>query len=145
MEKQSKPEPSEKRELENGLLERRMEERFLAAAQRVLDLDACPEAPEGILHPHQVPALLGFREFLMDLATRPGGAPESPFCRIVLPPRTGKTVVAGEMILQTGLCAAFVVPTKTLVRQTQTLLGNMLSAFSANPKVHFKISETTWG
>ena len=36
-------------------------------------------------------------------------------------------MVAGELIFQTGLCATFVVPTKTLVVQTQSLLDILLS------------------
>lgn len=114
-----------------GLLEKSerllpMEDRFLLAAQRVLDIGAGDSGVSTPLRQHQMPALLGFREYLMDLATRPGGVVEPPFCRIVLPPRTGKTVVAGELIFQTGLRAAFVVPTKTLVVQTRSLLADLL-------------------
>ncbi len=112
--------------LENSKRLLPMEDRFLAAAQRVLDIGAVDSGASSPLRPHQMPALLGFRDYLTDLATLPGGVVDPPFCRIVLPPRTGKTVVAGELIFQTGLRATFVVPTKTLVVQTRTLLADLL-------------------
>lgn len=103
-----------------------MAERFLLSAQAMLDrkIDAAGECIP--LHPHQITVLSSFREYLMNLATQPGGVQNPPFCRIVLPPRTGKTVVAGEIISQTSLCSTFVVPTKTLVRQTMDVLRAML-------------------
>lgn len=112
--------------LEKGRVHLSMEERFLVSAQEMLDreIDAAGECIP--LHPHQITVLLSFREYLMNLATQPGGVQNPPFCRIVLPPRTGKTVVAGEIISQTGLCSTFVVPTKTLVRQTMAVLRTML-------------------
>ncbi len=41
-----------------------------------------------------------------------------PWGRIILPPRTGKTVIAGHVVARSGLHATFIVPTKTLVMQT---------------------------
>ena len=50
-----------------------MEERFLVSAQEMLDreIDAAGECIP--LHPHQITVLLSFREYLMNLATQPGG------------------------------------------------------------------------
>jgi len=56
--------------------------------------------------------------YVTDVATRPAGMNGKPFARIVLPPRTGKTVLAAHVIGQSGLCATIVVPSRTLVRQT---------------------------
>lgn len=41
-----------------------------------------------------------------------------PWGRIILPPRTGKTIIAGHIVARSGLHATFIVPTKTLVLQT---------------------------
>lgn len=103
-----------------------MEERFLESAQEMLNrkIDAAGKCIP--LYGHQIPVLLSFHEYLMNLVTQPGGIQDPPFCRIVLPPRTGKTVIAGEIISQTGLCSAFVVPTKVLVQQTMQMLRTLL-------------------
>lgn len=92
-----------------------MNDRLIAAAQRMLD---APGEGGEILRGHQIPAFLKFTDYLTDLATSPNGDALSSFSRIVLPPRTGKTVVAGKIISMSGLTATFVVPTKALVRQT---------------------------
>ncbi len=96
-----------------------MEDRFLASAQRILDKESNNETGDVALFRHQVPAFSNFIDYLIDSATSPVDAPVSPFCRIILPPRTGKTVVAGKIIDLTGLCATFVAPTRALVRQTR--------------------------
>lgn len=41
-----------------------------------------------------------------------------PFGRIILPPRTGKTVIAAHLLERSRLHALFLVPTRTLVHQT---------------------------
>ena len=93
-------------------------DRILAAAGRVLDKKP-PVVPSGMgLRPDQLPVVRSFATYLADLATSPSNGRRSPYCRIVLPPRTGKTVIAGYIIGQTGLTTTFVVPTKTLVAQT---------------------------
>ena len=112
--------------LEKGRDHLAMEERFLESAQEMLNREIDAAGKCIPLHQHQIPVLLSFREYLMNLATQPGGIQDPPFCRIVLPPRTGKTVIAGEIISQTGLCSAFVVPTKTLVQQTMQMLRTLL-------------------
>ncbi len=105
--------------LEKGLLELPMEERILASAQRILDKESKNEIGDDALHRHQIPAFSNFIDYLIDSATSPADAPVSPFCRIILPPRTGKTVVAGKIIDLTGLCSTFIVPTRALVHQTR--------------------------
>ena len=67
------------------------------------------------LLPHQETAVREAESFVEDVLRdprRPGG-----FGRMVLPPRTGKTVIATEIVARTGLAAVFVVPTRALVRQ----------------------------
>lgn len=46
--------------------------------------------------------------------------------RIGAPPRTGKTVIAGQIIAASGMVTTFVVPTKTLVRQAESDLRTQL-------------------
>lgn len=103
-----------------------MPERLLAASQRVLDTEATAGGKGGFLRPYQLPAHDNFGHYLMDLATSPEYDSVSPFCRIVLPPRTGKTVIAASIIQLTGLCSVFVVPTKTLVTQTAREFASLL-------------------
>ena len=43
--------------------------------------------------------------------------------RIILPPRTGKTMIALHTVRMTGLTATIIVPTKPLVDQTVTELA----------------------
>jgi hypothetical protein len=108
----------ERRHLEVGLTGQPMEDRLLASAQRMLYEQPSQRVQNGCLRTHQIPAFSGFADYLLDLATSPDPAATSPYCRIILPPRTGKTVVASRIIDLTGLCSTFVVPTKALVRQT---------------------------
>lgn len=108
----------EHRYLELGLTGRPMEDRLLSSAQRILNGQPGDAAQNGCLRTHQIPAFSSFVDYLLDLATIPETASISSYCRIILPPRTGKTVVAAKIIALTGLCSTFVVPTKALVRQT---------------------------
>lgn len=66
-----------------------------------------------VLRPDQDDVVSSFRRFAVKVAN--GG---SPFGRIVLPPRTGKTVVAGHILSRTRLHTTFIVPTRALVGQT---------------------------
>lgn len=105
-------------------------ERLLRAVARVLDQPSGQRVgergePAWALRPDQSRVFDDFATFLVDAATRPAGSPE-PFGRIVLPPRTGKTVIAAEVIHRTGLHTAFLVPTRTLVAQTARELGARL-------------------
>lgn len=74
------------------------------------------------LRTDQVSVFQEFANYLQDLVTRPGLDHLSPFCRIILPPRTGKTVIAGHIIAMTGLSATIIVPTRALVIQTAEAL-----------------------
>ena len=121
-------------EIPNYLLEANrpefsLENRLLVAAQRLLDEPQGGMNGNGSLYPlryHQLPAFTNFSTYLMDFVTRPDNTSVSPYCRIVLPPRTGKTVVAGNMIARTGLNSTFVVPTKTLIRQVSNELRSQM-------------------
>jgi len=110
-----------------------MAERIARAASRLYTAadataaDAADDAtPWGyVLRPDQERVYRDFAAFLLDLATGPG-AEQSSFGRIILPPRTGKTVIAAHLIARTGLRATFIVPTKTLVLQTEGVLRSLL-------------------
>ena len=104
--------------LESGLSGLPIEDRFLASAQRMLYEESVHPSESGELRWHQIPVFTGFGDYFVDLATSPETGSISPYCRFILPPRTGKTVVAGKIISHAGLCSTFVVPTKTLVLQT---------------------------
>jgi len=106
-----------------------VEHRLLAAAGRLLDDGG---ARPGVtdrryrLRRDQRAVFQRFATYLADLATDPAAPTRSPYCRIVLPPRTGKTVIAGHIIARTGLGATFVVPSRALVLQTAAELERQL-------------------
>lgn len=108
-----------------------VDERMARAAIRLDEVDPAPAPPLGSeLRPDQVEVFRDFANFLLDALTRPQGdglltasaAPladlDGRFGRIILPPRTGKTVVAAHILARSGLCSTFIVPTRTLVLQT---------------------------
>lgn len=66
--------------------------------------------------PEQVGVLDDFKRYLAAVHSGDG---VSNYARIVLPPRTGKTVIAAHILAQSGLPAVFVVPTRVLVEQTR--------------------------
>jgi hypothetical protein len=74
-------------------------------------------APAVELRGEQLRVFEDAAEYLLDAATRPDVEGIGSFGRIVLPPRTGKTVVAAHLIAKAGLTAAFLVPTRVLVEQ----------------------------
>ena len=112
--------------LERDIIELSLEDRLLASAQRILDKETIEDAGDKALRNHQIPAFNKFADYIMNLATTPDSYDSSQYCRIVLPPRTGKTVIAGKIIALAGLCTTFVVPTKTLVNQTYEALRSQL-------------------
>jgi hypothetical protein len=120
-----KPDPLPTALLEVGELGHGMRERLIRAAARLGCGEAAPvHSAFGLRHDQDV-VFRNFAEYLLERATGvPPGA--SPFCRIVLPPRTGKTVLAGHVIGRSGLTATVVVPTRTLAQQTCRLLEDML-------------------
>lgn len=102
--------------LEPGMSELSIDERILASVQRIVDSGVNPSGNGRQCFQHQETTFHNFFEYLLDMATGPDDF-STPFCRIILPPRTGKTVIAGKLIQMTGLCATFVVPKKVLIRQ----------------------------
>lgn len=65
--------------------------------------------------PEQIGVLEDFERYLNAIHSGEG---VGNYARIVLPPRTGKTVIAGHILARSGLPAVFVVPTRVLVEQT---------------------------
>jgi RNA polymerase sigma factor (sigma-70 family) len=91
---------------------------LLAAAERIVQTDdLSQQLTSDTLRPEQRSVVANFENYLLDIVTRPSPASEAYFARIVLPPRTGKTVVAAHLIALTRLHAVFVVPTRNLVHQ----------------------------
>lgn len=68
------------------------------------------------LQPYQRRVIEDFWRFYETAEAGPGT--RSRFGRIVLPPRTGKTVIAAQIVKAIGMRALFVVPTRALVEQT---------------------------
>jgi superfamily II DNA or RNA helicase len=94
------------------------EKKLMAAAERMDGLRFNAEQfTRSSLRPEQQTVADNFGNLLLDLATRPGPLEEPTFARIVLPPRTGKTVIVAHLIALTGLHTTFIVPTKNLIRQ----------------------------
>jgi hypothetical protein len=95
-----------------------MERRLVCAAARVDSAGHTASVlGQPTLRAEQAQVFGEFATYLIDLATRPPTDRRPPFCRIIQPPRTGKTVVAGHIIGRTGLTSTFIVPTRTLVDQ----------------------------
>src|SRR5687767_2191006 len=72
-------------------------------------------APPSGLRPYQDRVVADFLRFF---ANAERGGSRARYGRIVMPPRTGKTVIAAQIIRAMKLPAVFVVPTRTLVVQT---------------------------
>jgi hypothetical protein len=123
---------------EQGEVALPMCERLLRAAARLErglggagPAQAQPPSGEGstaplILRREQRAVFSDFMAYLLEVATRPAGSSGAPFCRIILPPRTGKTVIAGHIIGRAGLTTTVLVPTRTLVYQTAQVLRRQL-------------------
>jgi len=94
-----------------------MQERLVHGAS-CIDRSDASRPGQSDLRDEQIRVFADFATYLTDIATRPPSEQRAPFCRIIQPPRTGKTVVAGHIIDRTGLTATFLVPTRTLVEQT---------------------------
>lgn len=102
-----------------------MEARLVHGASRIAHDDMRGSLPSG-LRDEQVRVFADFATYLTDVATRPPSDRRPPFCRIILPPRTGKTVIAGHIIDRAGLIATFIVPTRALLDQTVRELGGRM-------------------
>ena len=115
--------------LEVGQLDRPMRERLIAAAARALTRAPAPAHMRVSMgyepRPEQQRVLADASEFLLEAGLR-APAEAAPAGRVVLPPRTGKTVIAGHLVARSCLTTAFVVPTRTLVEQTVRELRTML-------------------
>ena len=106
-----------RRELELDELALAMEARFALGASRIGQARE-PVAAASALRSDQARVFADFATYLTDVATRPPAEQRAPFCRVILPPRTGKTVVAGHIVDRAELTSTFIVPTRTLLEQT---------------------------
>ncbi|HEX4420119.1 MAG TPA: DEAD/DEAH box helicase family protein, partial [Kofleriaceae bacterium] len=106
-----------RRELEFDEIALAMETRLALGASRIGQVRESA-ATASALRVDQARVFADFATYLTDVATRPPAEQRAPFCRIILPPRTGKTVVAGHIIDRAELTATFIVPTRTLLEQT---------------------------
>jgi DNA repair protein RadD len=96
-----------------------------AANRRTPTADSCLDADRPPrLRPYQERVVSDFLRFF---ANAERGGTRARFGRIVMPPRTGKTVIAGQIIQATRLPAVFVVPTRTLVVQAARELAHWLN------------------
>lgn len=105
-------------------------QQLIQGAERLLTAEASPEYCNKTsyeLRTDQLPVFQDFAIYLQDIVTRPEVEMRPPYCRIILPPRTGKTVIAGHIIAMTGLSATVVVPTRALVVQTFKALRSQLN------------------
>lgn len=94
-------------------------QQIAGAAARLRDVAAGATPLRSALRPprpEQVGVLADLGRYLAAVHSGDG---VSNYARIVLPPRTGKTVIAGHILAQSGLPAVFVVPTRVLVEQTR--------------------------
>ncbi|MCP4604139.1 MAG: sigma-70 family RNA polymerase sigma factor [Proteobacteria bacterium] len=104
-----------------------LEKSLINAAERMEKLDGeYTLRVLSSLRPEQKPVADGFQDYLLDIATCPKLAEKSRFARIVLPPRTGKTVIAAHLVALSGLQTTFVVPTRNLVHQVADELRSHL-------------------
>src|SRR5438093_1312085 len=86
-----------RRELEFDEVAMTMETRLALGASRI-DQPRESAATASALRADQARVFADFATYLTDVATRPPAEQRAPFCRIILPPRTGKTVVAGHIM-----------------------------------------------
>lgn len=113
--------------LEKDWVERPMRERLRAAIDR-LSLMENYDRLDGSVHslrPEQVNVFADFVKYLERSLESGVG-----FGRIILPPRTGKTVIAGQFICATGLTALFLVPTRPLVEQVRKEFAQQIPGIS---------------
>ncbi|MSR85217.1 hypothetical protein EXS71_02140 [Candidatus Uhrbacteria bacterium] len=108
--------------LEMEAIELPMEQRVLQAVDRLQDFSRTAQVGGVVtyaLRGDQVNVFNDFAIYMRDVASRSSeGENDLPMGRIILPPRTGKTVIAAHSINVTGLTTAFMVPSKALVDQT---------------------------
>lgn len=110
------------RPFERDTLALPVDERIALAASRLEDAAPGIASSQSVLRTDQLLVFRDFAAFILDVATRPPGDDShgaAERCgRIILPPRTGKTVIAAHILARCELCSTFIVPTRTLVVQT---------------------------
>lgn len=103
-------------------------ERISQAARRIVGKGDEQREKTSASYELRADQLRVFQDFATFIQKVTSGLVE-PWGRIILPPRTGKTIIAGHILARSGLHAVFIVPTKTLVMQTarefRTLLPNV--------------------
>ncbi|MEK7648199.1 MAG: DEAD/DEAH box helicase family protein [Patescibacteria group bacterium] len=97
-----------------------MTDRLMRAAHRIgmLEGGGVPGSSR-VLYERQIGVYLDFAEYLREVATNPElYEADTPTARIILPPRTGKTVLMGQIAMGSGMMTTVVVPRRALVVQT---------------------------
>ncbi len=102
-----------------------MPSRLVSAVMR-LDDSVSQDVPHSTreLRPIQACVFEDVSDFVRNSLVNEDGA--TPYGRIILPPRTGKTVIAGQLIARTGLTTTFITNTLTLVEQAYRSLREQL-------------------
>lgn len=107
-----------------------MTQRLLRAAERIRQSQIAVGKIDGHAHTlrgDQIGVFASFVEYIVEVT---GASPDAVallvMARIILPPRTGKTVLAAAAIAGTGLMCTFIVPKKALVTQTANELRAQL-------------------
>lgn len=105
-----------------------MEERLKRASARVRRIgEGSIEGSAYVLREKQIDVYVACADFIDEVVFNPGSFQDGiPTGRIVLPPRTGKTVIGGQIIIGTGLITTFIVPTEDLVEQAAADLRKQL-------------------
>ena len=98
-----------------------MPQRILRGAERIHQAVTDGTISTVQLRQEQRNVYADVTEFLTDVATCSPTEAVFRKGRIILPPRTGKTIIAGEIIIGSGLTSVFVVPTRSLVDQTASM------------------------
>ncbi|TAL19345.1 hypothetical protein EPN90_03830 [Patescibacteria group bacterium] len=98
--------------------------KLIAAASRLRHSEQ--SVSQDSLWPEQRGVYADAIEYFEDVAAGSDLEENLPFGRIILPPRTGKTVIASRLIGGTGLPSLFIVPTRTLVDQITNELAAQL-------------------
>ncbi len=107
----------------HGWLDRPPHERLEAAIARIEAMNGFASVTGSIhtLRDDQVDVFKDILTYLRISAKR-----QQPYGRIILPPRTGKTVIAGQLIRATQLTTTYLVPTRALADQVARELETQL-------------------
>ena len=105
-----------------------MQNTLLGAALRLsktLESRGYTVASDYTLQNEQVGVFIDAAEYIISKATD-SEVCAPPFARIILPPRTGKTVVAAHLIAELRVNTTFFAPTKALIEQTERVLRKIM-------------------